>query len=274
MRRTRDAADIMGVDDTPANVLVATNDRAEVDTLRSHLVACERLVSLGALAAGVGHEINNPLAVIYTNIAEARTSVLTDGALRALLDEAADAADRIRVIVRDLHAMARVDDSTVERLSLAECVDVACRIAGNEIRQRARLVRDFGSAPHIEANRARIGQVLLDLVINAAQAIPIGHADEHEIRVATLTSVDGHAVFEITDTGRGISRSAMRRLFDPCFTAKPIGTGLGLSVAHGIVTSLGGAIEVRSEVGRGSTFRVTLPAAPADAETSMASRSR
>jgi CheY-like chemotaxis protein len=132
------------------------------------------------------------------------------------------------------------------------------------MRHRASLVRDYGELPLVEANEASLGQVCLNLLINAAQAIPEGRVDDNEIRVTTYTDRDGRAVVEVRDTGGGIPPEIMGRIFDPFFTTKPIGlgTGLGLSICHRLVTSLGGEISVESEVGVGSIFRFAIPGAP------------
>jgi CheY-like chemotaxis protein len=133
-------------------------------------------------------------------------------------------------------------------------------MAGAEIRHRARLVRDFGETPLIEANEGRLGEVFLNLLVNAAQALPDGAAQDHEIRVVTRGAGDKVKV-EIHDTGSGIAPEDLSHLFEPFFTTKPpgVGTGLGLSICHGIVTRMGGTIEVASQPGRGSSFTVTLP---------------
>jgi C4-dicarboxylate-specific signal transduction histidine kinase len=129
------------------------------------------------------------------------------------------------------------------RVTLESCI---C-MAWNEIRHRARLVRDFAATPLIEANEGRLAQVFLNLLLNAAQAIPEGHADDHQICVLTRTA-GANVTIEISDTGTGIAPEHMGRLFEPFFTTKPIGvgTGLGLSVCHGIIKSLGGTIEAKS----------------------------
>jgi CheY-like chemotaxis protein len=134
-------------------------------------------------------------------------------------------------------------------------------MAWNEIRHRARLVREFGPVPAVIANEARLGQVFLNLLMNAAQAIPEGHVAEHRVRVVTREQGD-RVVVEIIDTGAGIAPDVRERIFDPFFTTKPVGEGigLGLSICHGIVANLGGEIQVESAPGRGSTFRVLLPA--------------
>jgi CheY-like chemotaxis protein len=124
-------------------------------------------------------------------------------------------------------------------------------------------VKDYGPAPAVEADEARLGQVFINLLVNAAQAIPEGHTDANEVRVKTFTSAAGKAVIEVRDTGCGIPAALRSRIFDPFFTTKPIGigTGLGLSICHNIVSALGGEISVESREGAGTIFRVELPAA-------------
>jgi two-component system, cell cycle sensor histidine kinase and response regulator CckA len=135
-------------------------------------------------------------------------------------------------------------------------------MALNEIRHRARLTKEYGATPLVDADDVRLGQVFINLLVNAAQALPEGRADSNEVRVITSTDAMGRAVVEIHDTGSGIPESVLGRVFDPFFTTKPIGlgTGLGLSICHNIVTSMGGTITVESEIGRGTRFRVVLPA--------------
>jgi CheY-like chemotaxis protein len=135
-------------------------------------------------------------------------------------------------------------------------------MAKNEIRHRAELVRDYHEVAMVEANESRLGQVFLNLIVNAAQALPEGRADENEIRLVAKT-VGSEVVVEVRDTGEGIPAPVIKRLFTPFFTTKPagVGTGLGLSICHRLVVSLGGHIDVESEVGRGTMFRVRLPVA-------------
>jgi CheY-like chemotaxis protein/anti-sigma regulatory factor (Ser/Thr protein kinase) len=136
-------------------------------------------------------------------------------------------------------------------------------MAWNEIRHRAQLIRDYGDVPMAYSNEARLGQVLLNLLVNAAQAMPEGHASLNQIRVATRTAANGCVVIEVRDTGMGIPKEIMGRIFDPFFTTKPVGvgTGLGLALCQRMVIDLGGEIDVESEAGRGALFRVTLPPA-------------
>jgi CheY-like chemotaxis protein len=144
-------------------------------------------------------------------------------------------------------------------------LDSSSRMAWNEIRHRARLVKHYAEVPLVDGNESRVGQVVLNLIVNAAQSIPEGHADRNEIRLVTRTGDDGRAVIEVADTGSGIPSANLERIFDPFFTTKPvgIGTGLGLAICHRIVGELGGQIAVESEVGKGTLFRIVLPAARA-----------
>jgi CheY-like chemotaxis protein/anti-sigma regulatory factor (Ser/Thr protein kinase) len=137
----------------------------------------------------------------------------------------------------------------------------------NEVRHRARLNRDYGPVPPVYANEARLGQVFLNLIVNAAQAIPEGSADHNEITISTRALGGERAVVEISDTGSGIPPEVLPRIFDPFFTTKPVGvgTGLGLSICRRIVTEFGGEITIDSRIGQGTTVRVVLPVASADA---------
>jgi len=240
--------------------------------LERQLVFADRMASVGTLAAGLAHEINNPLAYVAANI-----TLMLDS-LRTLQSEVAspllpellemgtavhDGAERIRKIMRGLKTFSRVEQERRAVIELQPLLELSINMAFNEIRHRARLVKDYGSAPPVEADEARLGQVFINLLVNAAQAIPEGRTDANEIRVKTSTSAAGKAVIEVRDTGGGIPAALLGRIFDPFFTTKPvgIGTGLGLSICHNIVSALGGEISVESREGQGTSFRVELPAA-------------
>jgi PAS domain S-box-containing protein len=260
-------------------------DLTERRRMEEQLIFAGRMAAVGTLAAGVAHEINNPLAYIVANI-DFTHRQLTElagrlepdagraGDVRQSLDELHEAlgearqgAERVRNIVRDLRVFGRGSDEGRGPVALRRVLDSSINIAWNEIRHRARLVKDYGDVPMVEANESRLGQVFLNLLLNAAHAIPEGETDRNEIRVATRTDADGRAIVEVRDTGRGIPGDIMARIFDPFFTTKPegVGTGLGLWICKGILASLGGSVGVETEVGRGSVFRVTLPAAAMEA---------
>jgi len=230
----------------------------------------DRLACVGTLAAGVAHEINNPLAYVSTNLdllAEELRSI--EGAspsrrlreLEELAREARQGAERVRKIVRGLKTFSRADSERRVILDVHQVLDLALNMSFNEIRHRAQLVKDYGDVPAVEADESRLGQVFVNLLVNAAHAIPEGQADRHEIRIVTRTEAE-RAIVEIHDTGAGIPADVIGRIFDPFFTTKEIGvgTGLGLSISHSIVADLAGEITVHSEVGKGTTFRVALPA--------------
>lgn len=245
-------------------------DIGERRAMQAQLLVASRLASVGTLAAGVAHEINNPLAFVNANILyladeleRFRSAVgpATDEILQ-LVAETRQGVERIGLIVRDLKAFSRVDSEDISAVvDVRKVLAFAEKMAGKEMRQRARVVRDIQPVPMVKANESRLGQVFLNLLLNAAQAIPDGAATENEIRIRTRTDGLGRAVVEVSDSGRGIPEDLRARVFDPFFTTKPVGegTGLGLSICLGIVRSLGGEILLESEVGEGSTFRVALP---------------
>jgi PAS domain S-box-containing protein len=253
-------------------------DMTEQNRLRARVAISDRMASLGTLAAGVAHEINNPLAVVLANVELARMEPgAASGELGEMLADAAEAADRVKNIVRDLKLFTRADeDERRGRCNVRRVLDSTLRMVHNETRHRAQVVRAFDDVPDVRANESRLGQVFLNLLVNAAQSIPEGRVDQNQIRVSTAV-VDGAVCVEITDTGSGIAADKLSRIFEPFFTTKEpgVGTGLGLSICHGIVASLDGDIQVTSTVGAGTTFRVRLPiASAADAErASTAARS-
>jgi signal transduction histidine kinase len=253
--------------DTIDRLLVASEHRE----LQSRLAQTDRLTSLGTLAAGVAHEINNPLAYVLLNlgfVAEELPKLLGDAQsdrtreVGVALEHARDGAERIRDIVRSLKTFSRPENETLAPLDVTQVLSATLAMVANEIRHRAHLVKDLAQVPEVVANEARLGQVFLNLLMNALQALPEERGDANEIRVVTRPTGD-RVVVEVHDNGVGISPQVRGRIFEPFFTTKPvgIGTGLGLAICHGIVTSLGGTLTVDSEVGRGSVFRVELPAA-------------
>jgi CheY-like chemotaxis protein/two-component sensor histidine kinase len=230
------------------------------------------LASVGTLAAGVAHEINNPLVYVMSNLDMAIEEIRASAGaafyapakeLEEMLVEARQGAERVSKIVRALRIFSRADEERRTSIDLRPTLELAINMTFNEIRHRAKLVTDYGETPQIEADAARLGQVFVNLLVNAAQAIPAGAADANEIRITTSTDPTGKAVVEVRDTGPGIPDQLLGRIFDPFFTTKPVGvgTGLGLSICHSIMTAMGGDISVSSEVGRGTTFQVVIPRA-------------
>jgi PAS domain S-box-containing protein len=255
--------------------LAILRDVTDRRRMEAQLRQADRLAAVGSLAAGVAHEINNPLTYLAANVAAVRAqlgSIPADPAIegmRCLLDEAAQGAERIRRIVSDLRTFARPEDSAVRRVRLRAVLDLAIAMTSNEIRHRARLLTDLGPLPRVRGSEARLAQVLVNLLLNAAQAIPAGQADRQRIRVSSRTGPAGEAIVEVADTGAGIPAEIRDRVFDPFFTTKPFGegTGLGLAASHGIVQSMGGRIEIDEAPEGGALVRVTLPGAPGAPDT-------
>ncbi len=238
----------------------------KLEELRAQMALSDRMASIGTLAAGVGHEINNPLTFVLANLAfvQDRLPGLRGDDAAAVSEAVADAVDgarRVRAIAKDLTAFSRADD-VAGPVDLARVVQSALALAANELKHRAHTVVDVRGAPPALGNEARLGQVLLNLIVNAAQAIPEGDAAGNEVRV-TAHGDGARVVLDVSDTGSGVPVDIRPRLFDPFFTTKGVGegTGLGLWVCRRIISELGGTIELLSTAGRGATFRVTLPAA-------------
>jgi PAS domain S-box-containing protein len=257
----------------PLGTLGVVRDVTERNKLHAQLMVSDRMASVGTLAAGVAHEINNPLAAVIgnldylaENLAHLRltpeVSTLAEE-IKEPIEDARAAAERVRLIVRDLKVLSRSPvDEPKGPVDVEAVMESSLRVARNEIRHRAQLVRRYGSVPGVEANEARLGQVFLNLIVNAAQALPEGQAASHEIRVSTSLVAD-RVVIEVRDTGAGIPPQIIGRIFDAFFTTKAVGfgTGLGLAICQRIVTDMGGELTVASEMGKGTAFRVALPLA-------------
>jgi PAS domain S-box-containing protein len=260
-----------------AHTLVVTGrDVTESKRTRAKLLVADRMASLGTMAAGIGHEINNPLSYVTGNL-EAVAEVLqadtgprsdAERAIRAeivaAISDARDGAERVRKIVQGLRSFSRSEEEQRVPLALPGVLDAAIRLTRNEVRHRAHLVRELGATPLVVADDGRLTQVFINLLINAAHAIPEGRSDANCITVRTHTDAAGRAVIEIEDTGSGIPTEVQSRVFDPFFTTKEVGegTGLGLSICHGIISGLGGQISIESAVQRGTVVRVVLPPPP------------
>lgn len=256
---------------------------SELAQTQEQLVLADRRVSVGRLAAGVAHEVNNPLTFLRGNLdfiahempqllravasGQPEESRLLLAEMSGAVADARQGAQRVTHIVRGLKTFARDDDDRRRALSLEEPMEAAIEMAFHEIKHRAQLVRRFESSPLVLGNEVRLSQVFLNLLLNAAQAVPEGGAKENQIRCLIGVDATGQAVAAIEDTGCGMSAELQARIFDPFFTTKPVGvgSGLGLSISRNIVEQLGGKIAVESAPGRGTIFRVTLPPASPEA---------
>jgi two-component system, NtrC family, sensor kinase len=271
--------------------LKTSNRRLE--EMYQQLVQAEKMASIGQLAAGVAHEINNPIAFISSNLGALRQYVdgllqlidiyeRTDDALNqhpvlqgeirrarekldlafvradlaSLLEESIGGVQRVRSIVQDLRDFSHVGESEWQMVSVHTGIDSTLNIIAGEIREKAQVAKEYGLVPDIECIPAQLNQVFLNLLLNAVQSI------DRDGLITVRTGQEGDSIWvEIADNGCGIPRNNLARIFDPFFTTKPLGkaTGLGLSLSYGIASQHGGRIEVRSEEGEGSVFRVCLP---------------
>ncbi|CAN5353717.1 hypothetical protein BH11MYX1_BH11MYX1_17760 [soil metagenome] len=261
---------LLDYDGEPTHVVLA-NDITERRALFTRMAVADRMLSVGTLAAGVAHEINNPLAYISANLqilaSELPKLLYGEGTprfahdeLESVLADAQEGAHRVSAIVRDMRTLARSEDSANGPVDVVQVLTSSIKMTHNEIRHRARLVQAYAEVPPVDANPSRLGQVFLNLLVNAAHAIEDGHVEANEVGVRV--HADDHRVYiEISDTGSGIAANVLPRIFDPFFTTKPagVGVGLGLSICDRIVESFGGSITVTSRLGFGSTFRVSLP---------------
>lgn len=266
----------------------------ELKNAQSQMLQQEKMASIGQLAAGVAHEINNPIGFINSNLGTLRNYVteLLDVVdayagchscppqdmpvllgriqvmkqnidftflredIRKLIDESMDGATRIKRIVQDLRDFSRIGSSEWIWTDLHAGLDSTLNVLGSEIKDKAVVVCEYGTLPQVECIPAQINQVFMNLLLNATQAI----TGQGRITIRSGSDAD-EAWISITDNGKGIPAEAIARIFDPFFTTRPVGAGigLGLSVAHGIVKNHGGKIEVMSQAGQGSTFIIRLP---------------
>jgi PAS domain S-box-containing protein len=265
---------------TGARVVATVQDTTESRQLRASLAQADRLSSMGLLAAGVAHEINNPLGYVLANLEHLgdhlprlfetagnlpepgfpNCAELLSDLLKAL-DAAIHGTRRIRDTVHDLNTFSRVEADTPAPVDVNRCLDVAINMAAHQLKHRARLVRDYGTIPAVCATEGRLAQVFLNLLINAGHAIGEGNAKGNQIRVRSWS--DGTTVCaSVSDTGRGIPIEHQDKLFEPFFTTKQVGvgSGLGLPISRSLVERFGGSIEVESELGAGTKVTVRLPA--------------
>ena len=266
----------------------------KLEAAHTQLLQSEKMASIGQLAAGVAHEINNPIGFVGSNIgtlkgyimdlleiisvyeahehelgseARQRTAAtkerldlpyLREDAM-ALMAESADGIRRVTQIVQDLKDFSHVDEAQWQWADLHKGLDSTLNIVHNELKYVAEVVKNYGDLPEVECLASQINQVFMNLLVNAAHAMQGRHGK------ITITTGRDHrpdwVYIEVADEGSGIAPDNLRRIFDPFFTTKPVGkgTGLGLSLSYGIIHKHGGSIDVRSQIGTGSTFRVTLP---------------
>ena len=230
----------------------------------------DRMASIGQLSAGIAHEINNPLTFVSLNLERAIQQINSylkikqSPELEAILDivqETNKATNKIKTIARDLKSFSHSSQTEiVQPVDLVEVMDSAARMAFFGIKSQATITKDYQAVPLAAANEGRLGQVFLNLIVNAAQAMPERDISQNKIHLVLKTNTDGKIVAEVQDTGLGMTEEVRQRLFTPFFTTKPIGegTGLGLSLCQNIIKSFDGKIEVESTLNVGSIFRVIL----------------
>jgi two-component system NtrC family sensor kinase len=261
-------------------------DADELKRARSLVAAANQMASVHTLAAGVAHGINNPLAYVMGNLSFALGELervcapsgeateerkVADPSIplphmfleiREALAHAKEGSARIRDLVIDLLAFSSGPSAETVVFDLHPVLESALNLTVSEIRRRARLVKQYDEVPRVRGDASSLVRVLFNLLTNAVESIPENEKERNEIRLATWTDAGGSAVIEVRDTGSGIQPETVDRIFEPFYTTKAFGsrTGLGLAIAYGIVKSMGGEIEVTSAAGRGSAFRVRLPA--------------
>ncbi len=278
----------------------------KLEQAQNRLLQSEKLASIGQLAAGVAHEINNPVGFIASNLNTLKKYVadlleiidtysqadealkqhpkLADVILQSktktdftylaedisdLLGESQEGVERVKKIVQDLKTFSRSDSADMEQCDIHAGIDSTLNVAWSELKYKTKVVKEYGELPLVNCTLSKINQVLMNLLINAAQAV----VEQGVITLRTGQS-DDRVWIEVEDTGKGIAPDSLNRIFEPFYTTKPPGkgTGLGLSLSYGIIQDHGGDIEVESEVGRGTCFRIWLPiAGPADPSEAQAS---
>jgi len=247
--------------------IVSVVDMTAERELQQRLLLAERMSAIGTLTASLIHEIKNPLTFVWNHLRSLRQSATTLPQETAeMVEEAYDGAERIRVITNEINVLSHGGEAgEVETVNLKQALDASIRIADPEIQHRATVVREYEEGRlYVRGSQTRVGQVFLNLLVNAAQAIEPGDRAQNTITVRARSVDEDRLCIEVQDTGPGISPQMLRRIFDPFVTTKPAGrgTGLGLSICRRIVHSLEGTIEIRSHPGQGTVARVVLPKAP------------
>lgn len=266
---------------------------AKLEEAHNQLLQSEKMASIGQLAAGVAHEINNPIGFVNSNLGtlekyvwdlnrlvdvytKAERGLAAYPPILAVIDkvkkeidlpfiqedmpqlfaESKDGLGRVKTIVQDLKDFSRVGEVEWQWADLHKCLDSTLNVVANELKYKAEVVKEYGDIPEVECIPNQLNQVFMNLLVNAAQAI----AEHGQITLSTRREVEGVEV-SVSDTGAGIPPEILNRVFDPFFTTKPVGsgTGLGLSITYSIIAKHGGRVGVQSTVGSGTTFRIWLP---------------
>jgi PAS domain S-box-containing protein len=265
--------------DGKQNILVIMRDVTQQNQMERQATLNDKLATVGTLAAGVAHEVNNPLSYVLANLVflqeqleDIKRHLQMNGSfdgtcqktfeeMKGELADIAKGSEKIRDIVKGLKAFVRANDDELEKVDLNQAVESAINMSFHIIKQKARVEKDFAvDLPHLIANSGKLQQVFINLLINAAQSMEGNKPEKNKISIRT-GRYDGIVFVEFKDTGVGIPEKILPRIFDPFFTTKPtgVGTGLGLSVSNEILNHYGGTIEVQSTMGKGSTFTVKLP---------------
>ena len=252
-----------------AVVVVAHRDEARRKELEHQLLRADRMIALGTLTASVAHELNNPLTVILANLDFAVVYLEGDKSpalveLRSALEEATESARRAQQIIGEVSALSRESDESLVPLELGRVLAVALKLVQASLRDRAQLSSSVAPAPVVMANKGRLLQVLINLLVNAGQSIAPGSPAQNQVHASIGTDANGWARVEIADTGAGIPASLSVRVFEPFFTTKPVGEGIGLGlyISKEIVEASGGRLEALAREGGGTILRISLP--PAD----------
>lgn len=250
--------------DAPSSLAVV-RDLAEWTALQGQLRLADRLASIGTMASGIAHEINNPLTYVLVTVDELATALAGDERATALLDDIRHGTSRIRGVVRDLATfIGRDERTTAAATDLRPLLQSTARIATYQTRHRVSVAIEGPRVPPVAMSEARLSQVFLNVMLNAVQAVAPKGADHPQVVwVFVDDQADGTVRVDVIDEGPGIPAEHLERLFDPFFTTKPVGdgTGLGLYICHQLVTGVGGRIEVTSTVGTGTRVRLVLPVA-------------
>ena len=248
--------------DASGAVVTTLRDLTDQRRLEMHVMATERLTSLGRLAASVGHEINNPLTYVLGGLGGIAKRLRARGMAEEAdaVDEAMEGAERIRGIVRDLRVFSARQPDVPTAIDVRRVVESCARMAMAEVRPRGRLVSSYGDVPPVRATEARLAQVVLNLLINAAQSLREGDAGENVVMLETRMEPDGRVAIIVRDTGVGIEPENLPLVLEPFFTTKADlgGTGLGLSICQMLVAAQGGELRITSTPGSGTEVTVLL----------------